>query len=301
MSEIKSVAIAGASGTLGPHVLKALIDAKFQVKILTRSKKPRQFDTSVDVVEVDFTSVESLTAALKGIDAVVSTVAGAAIKTQTVLIDAAAVAGVKRFIPSEYGSVTTNPKLEAIPFYDNAFKVKHHLQEKADAGQLTWTVLACGAFLEFLFAPGAAGLLDFTDRKATLFDAGDNRLSSTSLATVGKAIAEILKNSEATKNRVVKVSEVILTQNQLLRIAEKLRPEDKWEISKVAASVVLKEGLDGLNAGDFSLPVIFKIIKGTALAGEIYGSAYDETDNELLGVKELTEEDLENIVAEKLA
>lgn len=242
--------------------------------------------------------MEALTAALKGIDAVVSTVAGTAIKAQDVLVDAAAVAGVKRFIPSEYGSVTTNPKLEAFPLYENVFKIRHQLQEKANAGRLTWTVLACGAFLEFLFAEG--GLLDFAGRRASLLDEGDNRLSSTSLATAGKAIAGILKNSEATKNRVVKVSEVILTPNQLLKIAERLRPEDKWEISKVAASAVLKEGLDGYRGGDFSFPVISKLINGTGLAGETYGSAYDETDNELLGVKELTEEDLEKIVAEKL-
>ena len=241
--------------------------------------------------------MDSLTAALKGIDAVVSTVAGSAIKTQTVLIDAAAAAGVKQFIPSEYGSVTTNPKLEALPLYDNVFKIRHHLQEKADAGQLTWTVLASGAFMEFLFVPG---LLDFAERKATLIDDGDNRLSVTSLATAGKAITRILKNSESTKNRVVKVSEVILTQNKVLKIAERLRPEDKWNISKVAASALLKEGLDAISAGDFSFPVVFNVIKGTALAGETYGSAYNETDNELLGVKELTEGDLEKIVAEKL-
>jgi hypothetical protein len=250
---------------------------------------------------VDFTSVESLTAALKGIDAVVSTVAGTAIKTQTVLVDAAAIAGVKRFIPSEYGSVTTNPKLEGFPLYENVFSIRHRLQAKANAGQLTWTVLACGAFLEFLFAAGGRGLLDFADRKAILFDEGNNRLSSTSLATCGKAIAAILENSEATMNRVVRVSEVILTQNQLLEIAGRLRPEDKWEISKVATSAVLKEGLDEFSAGDFSFPVISKIINGTGCAGETYGSAYDETDNELLGVMELTEEYLEKMVAEKLA
>jgi hypothetical protein len=44
-----------------------------------------------------------------------------------------------------------------------------------------------------------------------------------------------------------------------------------------------------------------KILAGTALAGETYGSAYEETDNELLGVKELTEEDLKKLVAERLA
>ncbi|KAJ9614599.1 hypothetical protein H2200_002736 [Cladophialophora chaetospira] len=297
MSEIKSVAIAGASGTLGVHVVKALTSANFQVKVLTRSKKPGAFDASVDVVEVDFTSVESLTAALKGVDAVVSTVAGTAIDSQNVLIDAAAIAGVKRFIPSEYGSVTTNPEVEKFPVYAPSFKIKHYLQEKVNAGQLTWTVLACGAFLEFVFM---GGLLDFAGRKAELLDEGDNRFSSTSLPNVGKAIAGILKNPDVTQNRVVRVSEVILTQNQLLKIAQRLKPEGKWEISKLPASALLEEGLDALSAGDFSFPVIMKIIKGTALAGDKYGAAYDENDNELLGVKELTEEYLKKLVSEKL-
>ena len=99
--------------------------------------------------------MEALTAALKGIDAVESTKAGPAIKNQTVLIDAAAIGGAKRFIPSKYGSVTTNPELESFPLYENVFMIKHHLQDKANAGQLTWMVLACGAFLDFLFVAGA--------------------------------------------------------------------------------------------------------------------------------------------------
>ena len=273
------------------------MDAKFKVRILTRSKKGGEFDTDADVVEVDFTSVKSLTAALAGIDAVVSTVAGPAIKTQGPLIDAAAAAGVKRFIPSEYGSVTTNSKLQTLPLYENVFMIKRHLQEKAGTTQLTWTVLACGAFLEFLFVPG--GLADFADRRMTLRDKGDNRLSVTSLANAGRAVAGILINDRAIKNRVVKVSEVILTQNQVLDVARKLKPEDKWEVDEIATSALLQDGLDQFSAGDLS--GIMKIIKGTALAGETYGSAYDETDNELLGVKEMNKEDWEKIVAEKLA
>lgn len=242
--------------------------------------------------------MESLTAALKGIDGLVSTVAAAAIENQIVLIDAAIAAGVRRFIPSEYGSCTTSPKLEAMPFYAPVFKIKHYLQEKAKAGKLTWTVLACGAFLDFLF--GRPILLDFANQKATLFDEGDNRTSSTSLPNVGKAIVGIFKHFEATNNKIVRVSEVILTQNKLLRVAEGLRPDIKWEISKVETSAILKEGLDEFTAGDFSMPVIMKILTGTALAGDIYGGAYDETDNELLGVKKLTEEDLKKLVARKL-
>lgn len=243
--------------------------------------------------------MESLTAALEGIDGLVSTVAGAAIENQTVLIDAAIAAGVKRFIPSEYGSCTTNRKLAGFPVYASMFKIRQYLQEKAEAGKLTWTVLACGGFLDFLL--GGPTFLDFATHKVTLFDEGDNRVSSTSLPNVGKAIVGIMKNFDATKNKIVRTSEVIVTQNKLLRIAEGLRPDIKWEISKVQTSAMLKEGLDGVSVGDFSPPVIMKIVTGTALAGDLYGSAYDETDNELLGVTELTEEDLKKLVAGKLA
>lgn len=240
-----------------------------------------------------------MTSALKGIDGLVSTVAMQAIEAQTVLIDAAVVAGVKRFIPAEYGSCTTNPKLKAFPVYATFWKIKQYLQEKAEAEKLTWTVLACGSFLEFLFARPV--LLDYSNHKATLFDEGDNRISSTSLPNVGKAIAGIFKNLGATENRIVRTSEVIITQNELLRIAEGLRPDIKWELSKIQTSALLKEGLDGVSAGDFSPAVIIKIVTGTALAGDTYESAYDETDNDLLGVNAMTEEDLRKLVAEKLA
>ena len=42
-------------------------------------------------------------------------------------------------------------------------------------------------------------------------------------------------------------------------------------------------------------------VVNSQLKSDVYGSAYDETDNELLGIKELAEEDLKKRVAEKLA
>jgi hypothetical protein len=242
--------------------------------------------------------VESLTAALKGIDGLISTVAALAIDNQTILIDAAIAAGVKRFIPSEYGSCSTDPKVKDMPAYSSMFRIREYLQEKAKAGKLTWTVLACGAFIEFVFH--SPMLLDFANHKATLFDEGDNRFSTTSLPNIGKAIAGIFKNLEYTKNKVVKVSEVILTQNEMLRIAKELRPDIKWDVDQVRSSVVLEEGLAGVKAGDFSMPVVMKIIKGTALAGDLYGSAFDVTDNEAFGIKGLTEEDVKKLVAGQL-
>lgn len=247
---------------------------------------------------MDYTSMESLANGLRGIDALVSTVGHAALDSQAILIDAAILAGVKRFIPSEFGSVTTNPKVKDLPPYIPMFRIKEYLHKKATTGELTWTVLACGAFLEFVF--GYPIVLDFTNHKATLFDEGDNKFSSTSLVNIGKAIVGIFNNSEATKNRVVRVSEVILTQNKMLKVADSLRPDIKWELSKIKASALLKEGLDGLSAGDFSMPVALKVIGGTAFAGDVYGGYYEETDNALLGVTELTDENVKNLIFEKL-
>ncbi|OJK04244.1 hypothetical protein ASPACDRAFT_57566 [Aspergillus aculeatus ATCC 16872] len=299
MPQIETVAIAGASGTLGPYVFQALINAGFRVSVLTRSRKPGAYTSDVNVFEVDFNSVKSLTTALEGVDAVVSTVSGAAVEDQTVLIDAAVAAGVKRFIPSEFGNVTTNPKLENFPIYSSMFKIRNYLQEKAAAGELSWTVLACGAFLDSVLTTPV--LLDLQNHTVTMLDDGDNRISSTSLPVVGKAIAAILQNFDATQNKVIHVSEAILTQNKLIGFVKELRPDIKWRTSKEQTSVLLQESLEQFGAGDFSVPTFMKLMKGTALAGDTYGGAFDVTDNELLGIKELAPADLKKLIAEKLA
>lgn len=279
-------------------MLRALVDAGYKVTVLTRSKKPGVFGDDVRVVEVDFTSPDSLTAALQGIDGFVSTVGHTGIESQTVMIDAAIAAGVQRFIPSEYGSCTTDPRLKTLPFYSDIYKARHHLQEKAEVRKITWSVLACGAFLEYFLDCGL--LLDWVKNQATWYDEGDNRFSATSQVNIGKAIAGIFKNPEATKNRVVRVSETILTQNKLLEIAQDLRPDIRWAISKVKTDVLLKEGLDEFYGGNHSMPVLLKILGGTALAGDTYGAAFDENDNELLGIQELREVDLKGLVSKNL-
>lgn len=56
-------------------MLNAIVDSKkFNVTVLVRSASKASFPSSVKVVEVDFTSVPALTNALKGQDALVSTV-----------------------------------------------------------------------------------------------------------------------------------------------------------------------------------------------------------------------------------
>jgi uncharacterized protein YbjT (DUF2867 family) len=69
---------------------------------LTRESSSNKFPSEVKIAKVDYTNLESLTAALEGQDALVSAVASLAVPSQRLLIDAAVQAGVKRIIPSEY-------------------------------------------------------------------------------------------------------------------------------------------------------------------------------------------------------
>lgn len=91
---------------MGERVVSALQAANFEVTAVTRGESQATFPDHVAVRRADLSSVESLTAAFAGQDAVVSavsTVFAVIPGAQNPMIDAAVAAGVKRFIPSEYG------------------------------------------------------------------------------------------------------------------------------------------------------------------------------------------------------
>lgn len=79
-------------------MLKALLDLEFNVTILSRNDKP--YPTGARVKVVDFTSVESLSAAITGQDAVIDTTNVADAEIPLRLIDAAAKNGVYRLFVS---------------------------------------------------------------------------------------------------------------------------------------------------------------------------------------------------------
>jgi hypothetical protein len=82
-------------------------DGSFKVTVLARQCSNTGFPTSIDVIKVpDTLHHDDIMAALKGQDVLISTSGLAAQKVQYQLIDAATEAGMKRFIPSEWGMVS---------------------------------------------------------------------------------------------------------------------------------------------------------------------------------------------------
>ncbi|OJJ31955.1 hypothetical protein ASPWEDRAFT_139325 [Aspergillus wentii DTO 134E9] len=290
------VALAGASGNLGPAVLNALLDAGFQVTVLTRAGKDSKFDSRAHVAPVDFTSLESLTSALAGNDVVVNTLGSGAIPldTHTRLIDAAVAAGIQRFIPSEFGSDTTNPNVAKLPVYGDKVAVQKYLQQKSESsgGKFSFTLLITGAFFDWGLM--TTFLLNLKGPEAEVYDSGDQKFSTTTLAGVGKGVAGVIQNLDATKNKTVFIREAEVSQNQLLKIANK----------HLAIKSVKTEDLEKNAYAELSKPspnpMVFAVsFIRRAIFGDGYGGLFPEENvyNKLLGVKELSDEEIEDVVS----
>ncbi len=235
--------------------------------------------------------MESLTKALQGQDAVVSTVGNEGQLGQTVLFDAAVAAEVKRFLPSEFGSDLNNAKSASLPVFGNKVTVRKHIEEKVKAGaDTTYTYVVTGGFLDWGIEVGF--LLGWQEGKPRIYDDGDVPFSTTTLASVGQATVGVLSQYEETKNRQVCVNDTVTTQNKLLAIAKKVAPEKEWAPVPIKTSDLYEGANAGLAKGDYSVMMDYIFV---AIFGDGYGGKFENVDNELLGLPGKTEADIEAV------
>jgi len=299
MAPVK-VAIAGATGNLGLPTVKAFLAAKYPVTVLTRagsqsaSKLPQ--DANLTVTEVDYESVSSLTSALKGIQVVVSTITTLAIGAQKPLIDAAVAAGVTRFIPSEFGSNTVNPNAAALPVLKPKVETQEYLKEKVKENpNFSYTLVLTGPFLDYGLDTGF--VLSPKQHKATVVDGGDVPFSATTLPSIAKALVGVVQHLDETKNRAVYVHDATLTQNQLIAATKKKDGKD-WDITPVSSDDILKSSYEELGKENGNITSAMFGFLTKAIYGKDYGCDFrGHLDNDLLGLKELSEQEIDDLVA----
>ncbi|KAL9619150.1 MAG: hypothetical protein Q9160_006240 [Pyrenula sp. 1 TL-2023] len=311
MGEIQKVALLGVSlrrikqrsfrltllqkGLLGSAVLDQLVKASFTVTVFTRNRNSvKDLPSGVSVAEVDYHSYDSLLHALQGQDAVVSTVNNEAVLDQKQMIDAAISAGVKRFIPADFGALSTDPKGQSLPVHHSMVQIQQYLADKARSSSLEYTVFATGGFLDLLLT--WPFVLDFPNRSIQLYGDGTTPFSTTSVASIGKAVAGALKNPAATKNRVVRIHDIILTQAKMLEVAKKFTPGEKWTETVGDAQADLQKHLDDIKAGEVTMEKMVGVLKA-AVYGGMYKAWYENVDNELLGLGFLSDEEFEKMAA----
>ncbi|PTB44822.1 hypothetical protein M441DRAFT_42971 [Trichoderma asperellum CBS 433.97] len=298
MASFKHIALLG-KGMLGSAVLSQLLDQGFDVTLFTRSKSSvKDLPSGVQVAEVDYSSLSSLIDALKGKDAVVSTVAPAAIPEQKIIIDAAIEAGVKRFIPADFGALSTDPLAKDLPIHIPTTQIRQYLAEKAADGQIEYTVFSNGLFMELIFS--VPFFFDHVNRKVELVDNGENPFSVTTVASIAKAVTNLLKNPEGTENRIIFIHDMTVTQAQLVRLVKKhLLSDPEWTETKVDAAVELQKSLESFAREGFNLVNGAGLLR-SALCGGKYASAYKNVENERFGLELWTEKELDAFVASKI-
>jgi hypothetical protein len=132
---------------LNPVVISSLQSHGFSVSVLVRDSSKAVPPAGVTVHRTDY-SESSLLLAFKGQDAVVNTITMPDFEEQKKLIDIAILAGVKRFIPAEFGIDTSKEEtVEIMTFLKVKPRVIQYLRSIQD--KITWTGIITGPFFDW--------------------------------------------------------------------------------------------------------------------------------------------------------
>jgi nucleoside-diphosphate-sugar epimerase len=153
-SMASTIAVAGATGNLGKRVVKALLERGGEVIALARAGTGQDKVTELTalgarVAAVDLGDAPEIAEAIKGAECFVSVVAGlrdVVVGTQTVLLEAALLAGIPRFIPSDFSTDFT----KLTPGENRNFDLRREFHQRLDVAPIASTAIFNGAFGEIL-------------------------------------------------------------------------------------------------------------------------------------------------------
>jgi hypothetical protein len=273
-------------------VFKALTaEPSFKISILARKSSKTTFPKNFTVHTIDDDCpTDQLIKAFRGQDALVSTLPGRPVEVHFRMIDAAIEAGVKRFIPTEYGNNTCAAASEFVELYGEKAKVIAHLKSRESTG-LTWTAIHTGQFFDWgLEAEWLA--YDLKGKKVTMFDSGNTAWSTTTIDTAAATVVKVLLKPEATVNRPVFVASFTVTQQEVLRALEKASGA-KWEVDRITSAEAFKKAHELSNADHsegLKLLILLLLYSDEADRGANF-EKMGVLDNKLLGlpVENMTE------------
>jgi len=218
--------IVGATGHLGQEMVKACAAAGNEIHALVRpetkkdAKKMKGLEAArATLHEGDLKRYDSLLAACKTVDTVVSTIGGTQIGDEQALIQAVKEAGVKRFIPSDFGldPAATGPNSCVL------FDAKAMMHQAIKQASIPYTFVHANGF----FSYWVRTLGDLTKlmgdalppAEVNVYGDGNVKGSFVSIADIAAVTARALNDSKM-QNKEVRIIANTLTQNELI---------DRWQ------------------------------------------------------------------------
>ncbi|CAG8621465.1 432_t:CDS:2 [Paraglomus occultum] len=230
-SSLTNVTVAGGTGSLGVHIVEALLnDGSFTVKVLRRLPKTANEKAELlaskgaEIIYANYNQHDDLVKALKGTDVLISA-ASPGLATggydfdalQTPLLNAAKAAGVRRFIPSEFG---THTDFGDHPLTDSKITFRQKVQESG----LEYTFIQSGTFVEYLDWTG----FDVKNKTAKFYADVDSKLAVTSMSDAAKYTVESLKLEEC-RNASIRVAGSMFSLSEIVKKFEEATGS-KWKV-----------------------------------------------------------------------
>ncbi|KAK7445061.1 hypothetical protein VKT23_014923 [Stygiomarasmius scandens] len=222
------VALAGASTGVGWHIADAILaGGRHELTILSRHGITEFTARGANVIIVSYDTADALIPALSGIHTVISAIgdhsrSGGA---QLLLVQAAAAAGVIRFIPSGW-SATDGGAQDTVELY----RYKQPALEALQKSSMQWSYPENGIFLNYLATP-SAGIghlkplkfwIDVENCTASIPGDGNIKLAHTTVQDVGRFIDKAL-DYEGEWPQSLKIVGALVTHNEMVKMAEKIR------------------------------------------------------------------------------
>ncbi|KAJ9131632.1 isoflavone reductase like protein irl [Pleurostoma richardsiae] len=284
MSPFNKILVVGAGGSIGSVMLEALLkEPAFTVTVLQRASSHAVISPSVRTITVpDSYPAEALVDAFRGQDAVVNCITSLNVREQFRFVDAAVAAGVRRYVPSEYGLDNLKPKARALnAVFDGKGAVQAYLRSRE--GEIEWTSFSCGMWLRWSAAHDFLGMR-LREKKFVLWDEGNGYFSCTTEENTALALVSALTRSpEETRNKNIFLSDFAVTQRQLLAEIERQLGE-KMVVEKVDSYKLVKEKQAAVRAGDRN--ATYALIETGFVTGRYGGHLEKEGEiwNERLGL-----------------
>ncbi len=246
-------------------------------------------------LKVDLGSESDLTAAFKGQDVVVSALPNPRLASDKIWMNAAVSAGVKRIIPSEFSTNLETKLSQALPIVTDKVEIRKYVEGLASSGKIEWTSINNGPFfLSFIWLSGWIGP-GLSSKVTSLHDGGDKIVCTTTLERIGEGVARSLlpEHAEATKNKTIYVYSAVMSERKMTSLVSKLAGIDFKEDNQ-SIEAITKDAFEALEKGDMSKKQNFYI---PFCFGDGYGGDFRYlASNELLGLKEMTDAEVEDLV-----
>jgi uncharacterized protein YbjT (DUF2867 family) len=303
LHQSRNIAMVGATGTVGTVTLCAFLDTNIHtITAVTRTESPAQFPSGVKVQKGDYLDHSWLVSTLKGQDVLIMQLSmyPVAMDSQIMLIEAAAEAGVRWVLPTEFGSDINSPLAKEFPMMAMKKKYRDLIEERG----MNWVAVVNNPWFDWSLKQGMWNI-DIPGRRATINNVGDAQFNTTTLGQVGRGVAALLSLPEEKlnnyKNSAVYLRSFLLSQRNILDsvIRATATKESDWQITTQDPEVTIQTARDAMAAGN---PMAFVGEFYTAHMQEGRGGNYEEKaakDAAVLGLeKENLDEAIKRVVKE---